>query len=93
MFPLGSWTPATVAKDHPTTRRCSTAPADAWRDHENLRREALRTYNTLLLDARGRLLAAVERVERERSEIGAAHAGELIGKIRELLEYLSEARL
>jgi hypothetical protein len=60
-------------------------------EYEQIHQEALWEYNALLLEAKARLNTAIARVER--SEAAAQEAGELAGKIRELIEYLEDAVL
>lgn len=62
-------------------------------EYENVRREMLAKYNSLLLDAQGRLLAAMQRVERQQTTAGTDDKPQLAQKIRELIDYLDRARL
>jgi hypothetical protein len=84
---------ATVAEDYQTAGTRGTSRVNALHDYEGVRREALRKYNSLLLDAQGRLQAALKRVEQEQMEAEAESVRELTGKIHELIEYLGEAKL
>ncbi|MBM4026167.1 MAG: hypothetical protein FJ280_12280 [Planctomycetes bacterium] len=62
-------------------------------EYENVRREMLAKYNSLLLDAQGRLLAAMRHVERQQTTAGTDDRPQLAQKIRELIDYLDRARL
>jgi hypothetical protein len=62
-------------------------------EYERVRRESIAKYNSLLAEARGRLLAAIQRVEQGRADADTDNGRELTQKIRELIDYLDQAKL
>ncbi len=82
-----------MAGDRRTTETHGIAQDDASPNYESARGEVIREYNTLLVDARRRLRAVLERVEQEQSVAEAGCTHELTWKLRELIEYLREAGL